>query len=133
MRSSLLTALLAASLGLTACASQQQQLPGADPQLTQLAKHAARKMDKPTLLEIGKRYEYGIGVPVNWQFAAQFYYAAAMDVRGGVFGTSNGIPMNVQAPIKGLPEAKARLAALRAKMKAAGYKCSGSWPTKFGC
>ena len=38
-------------------------------------------------------------------------------------GRMNGIPMNISRGRKGLPEAKARLQALRAKMKAAGYRC----------
>ena len=40
-------------------------------------------------------------------------------------GTTNGIPMNISRGRRGLPEARARLQALRAKMKAAGYRCSG--------
>jgi len=132
MRSSLPAVFLtaAAGLSLTACANH---LPGADPQLDRLAKHAARHQDKATLLQLGIRYEYGLGVPVNWTVAARFYDAAASSTPGGlIMGTSNGIPMNITRASKGLPEAKARLQGLRAKMKAAGYRCSGAgWSMIF--
>ena len=132
MRKSLTGTLMAAAtaFGLSACANH---LPGADPQLDRLAKHASRHQDKPTLLALGIRYEYGQGVPVDWKIAARFYAAAADSPPGGLFmGTTNGIPMNISRASKGLPEAKARLQALRAKMKAAGYRCSGAgWSMIF--
>ena len=94
--------------------------PGAaDPQLQELARRAMRYRDQYAQLELGKRYEYGIGVPVNWKAAAQLYMAAGTSHPGGIMGRmgpmGTGIPMNIDAPRKGLPEARARLQALRAK------------------
>ncbi len=133
MRSSLPAVLMiaASALGLNACVSSA--LPGipaqpgaADPQLQLLAKQAMRYQNKQAQLALGIRYEYGRGVPMNWKYAAQLYLAAATGSPGGIMGTTNGIPMNIQPRTKALPEAKARLQALRAKMKAAGYRCSGA-------
>jgi len=132
MRSSLPAALLiaAAMLSLDGCVSYSlpgipQEAGAADPQLQMLAKQAIRHQDQHAQLALGIRYEYGQGVPVNWKLAAQLYQQAATHVPGGLFmGMTNGIPMNVTAPLKGLPEAKARLQGLRAKMRAAGYRCT---------
>lgn len=139
MRSSLPAVILtaAASLGLSACVSSA--LPGipakagaADPQLQALARDALRGQDKQAQLALGIRYEYGRGVPINWKLAAQLYLAAATGSRGGIMGMTNGIAMNIAPPSKGLPEAKARYEALRAKMKASGYRCTGAgWSMIF--
>ncbi len=140
MRSSLPAALLiaAVALGLEACVSSAMpgipsQAGAADPQLQMLAKQAMRYQDPQAQLELGTRYEYGRGVPLNWKYAAQLYLAAGTSAPGGRFmGTTNGIPMNISRARKGLPEAKARYEALRVKMKAAGYRCTGAgWSMIF--
>jgi len=106
-----------------------------DPDLQDLARRALRHQDKSAQLALGIRYEFGRGVPMNWTLAARLYLAAAKGSPGGILGYANqvgGIPMNIAIAQRGLPEAKVRLAALRAKMKAAGYRCSGAgWSTIF--
>ncbi|MBA3666125.1 MAG: SEL1-like repeat protein [Sphingomonas sp.] len=142
MRSSLPAALLiaAAALSLNACVSSA--LPGipsqpgaADPQLQLLAKQAIRYQDKQAQLALGIRYEYGRGVPLNWKYAAQLYLVAAKSSGGGNFsmGAGGKLSHEVGPPRrKGLPEAKARYEALSAKMKAAGYRCTGAgWSMLF--
>src|SRR5919112_1602781 len=55
--------------------------PGAaDPYLQNLARRALRYWDADAQLELGIRYEYGRGVPVNWRYAEGFYKQAATSV-----------------------------------------------------
>ena len=131
MRSSWRAAALivVAALSVSGCVTYalpgiSQQPGAADPHLQMLARQALRHWDAHAQLELGIRYEYGQGVPQNWKLAAQLYANAADSTPGGMFlGMTNGHPDAISAYRKGLPEAKVRLRALQAKMKAAGMPC----------
>ncbi|HEY0626204.1 MAG TPA: SEL1-like repeat protein [Allosphingosinicella sp.] len=127
--------LMLVPLSLSACAPDRlpglrklYSLPGislepgaADPQLQDLVRRVHRQ-DKYAQLELGIRYEEGRGVPVNLKLAEQLYGLAAMNTRGSYFapgskGAAAPPQFFVQAGGKGLPEAKRRLEALRARRK----------------
>ncbi|WEK00989.1 MAG: SEL1-like repeat protein [Candidatus Sphingomonas phytovorans] len=86
---------------------------------------AARHGDKVAQLELGKRYEEGSGVPRNEQKAISLYRRAARtDVRQtsvyspAVGAERYGRVVQVAQPTiaPGLPEADARLTALRKRL-----------------
>jgi TPR repeat protein len=145
MRGPLLAMCLLTGIALSLNACVTGGLPGisehelaANQELKELKSRAFRHQDKHAQLELGIRYEYGRGVPVNWKAAAQLYAQAAKGNPGGIMGWSGlagapgSIPMDIEPRRKGLPEAKKRLEALRARMKAAGYKCDGvGWNAVF--
>lgn len=110
-------ALLAmASLG--GCASVQPCPVGG---LAALECSASRGF-KPAQLELGKAYEAGAGVPVDYERAADLYRAAAASVSGTTYvyspavGKSPGrvIPIRTGMDQSGLAEAKYRLGLLYA-------------------
>jgi hypothetical protein len=100
----------------------------ADPALSALASRAAGG-DRRALLELGIRFEEGRGVPMDWDRAAELYRRAAATtggttmvyvppVRRGASGTV--MPINTGPVVHGLPEARARLDALRKRRAAEG-------------
>ncbi len=95
--------------------------PGAaDPYLQNLARRALRDQDPHAKLELGIRYEYGRGVPVNWYWAESLYKSASRSWGGSTWSMAAGGRMTFMPGYrrKGLPEAKDRLGALRAKRAA---------------
>jgi TPR repeat protein len=125
-----LAVFLASSLSLAACASPAAYAaipltPGAaDPELQSLA-HRARRGDKPAQLELGLRYEEGLGLPVDLGRAARLYARAAADSGGvrwiysppvGSQKQGQAIAVNGGPPIAGLEAAKQRLRALRKRL-----------------
>ncbi|WP_129791748.1 SEL1-like repeat protein [Sphingosinicella sp. CPCC 101087] len=91
-----------------------------DPELQDLALRA-HAGDKHAQLELGIRYEEGLGVPINHDRAEQLYRAAASDSGEplyvysppvGQHGRGRVLPVRNESAWRGLPEAQARLAAL---------------------
>lgn len=86
-----------------------------------LAKRA-RSGDNDAQFQLGQRYEAGCGVPVDRERAIGLYRRAAAD-RGGTHmrfyparnGSVTAVPVNDGALVRGLPEARARLAALESQ------------------
>ena len=121
----LTVALLCAPLLLTACASTSYMgVPltagAADAELQSLARRA-QAGDKQAQLELGIRYEEGIGVPVDLRRAERLYRAAASDSGGTQMvyipasregGRAASVPINSGPAVQGLPAARARLFAL---------------------
>lgn len=72
--------------------------------------------DKHALLELGKRVEEGRGIAQDFDKAEKLYERAAKTTTGGTaVATRNGYEPITWTSASGLPEAEARLAALRAK------------------
>jgi TPR repeat protein len=96
------------------------QAGAADPEMQALAARA-QIGDKQAQLELGMRYEAGLGV-VRDLGRAKWLYASAAAPSGGTMwiyvpgvGKSRGsvMPVNMGPHLPGLPEAKARLRRLR--------------------
>jgi hypothetical protein len=130
-----LAALLAAAT-LAACASQPARFEGisfasaSHPlEVRALAERAAGG-DKVAQLELGIRYEEGLGLPVSRRRAERLYGMAAEHSGGGreydyfrpmrPGGRSHVIPIERGRFVPGLPEARARLEALRQRRAADG-------------
>lgn len=96
-------------------------LPGVtDPQIQDEYHRAMRKLDAHAELQLGIRYEYGQGVPMNWKYAERFYSLASKNLKGE-YSSPGGMFTHPTGVFRwGLPEAKQRLLALQAKMRAAG-------------
>lgn len=96
--------------------------PGkADPDLQDLVRRV-RAEDKHAQLELGKIYEEGRRVPQNLKLAEQLYGQASMTSRKlvGNYAPSFGPPapsLKGGPKMRGLPEAKLRYEALRARWK----------------
>ena len=121
---------VAAALPLTACTpSSYRGIPfaagAADPGLQALAQRA-RSGDKLAQLELGIRFEEGIGVPVDLGRAERLYRAAATASGGTIMVYVPGIrgrpgtvmPMSTGPRMPGLKEARNRLRALEARRAA---------------
>lgn len=119
----LLAAVLAASVLLTACAAPTRYAgidlrPGtADPELQSLARRA-QAGDRHAQLELGARYERGVGLPVDFGRAKALYQAAATSSGGTinvyVAPTRAGepgylTPVDLGPRRVGLPQAAAKL------------------------
>ena len=119
--------LLAGGLALTGCAAPTSYagislVPGAtDPELQRLAQ-MARSGDKQAQLELGIRFEEGLGVERNIGKARKQYRQAASDSGGVIWvyqppvkkgGSGRVMPVNFGARQKGLVEAARRLDALK--------------------
>ena len=100
----------------------------ADPELSALAVRASSG-DRHALLELGIRFEEGRGVPMDWRRAARLYRMAAATSGGTTMiyvpptrrgGSGYVMPVNLGPEIRGLPEARTRLQALRKRRAAEG-------------
>lgn len=111
----------------TACASQSYMgislMPGQAPSELQDLAQRACSGDKQAQLDLGIRYEKGIGVPNSSARALRLYRQAASDSSGTIWlyvpSVGNGtkgrvIPVNTGAKRQGLVEARSRLAAVAA-------------------
>jgi hypothetical protein len=120
-----------AGLMLSACAAQTQYLgipfaPGAAPPPIQSLAQRAAMGNKQAQYELGVAFETGEGVPADPKRARKLYRAAATQTGGTIFVYVPGpkgkagyvMPINMGPVISGLPEAKARLKALKAVEKA---------------
>ncbi len=113
------------------CAAQPQRFAGIPfysasypPEVRALAERAAAG-DKVAQLELGIRYEEGRGVPVSRRRAERLYRMAASHSGGGrdleffrpmrPGGRAYVMPVEGGRFVPGLPEARARLEALRAR------------------
>jgi hypothetical protein len=127
-------ALIAAALLVAACAPATRYqgvslaAGGADPEIQSLASRAATG-DKWAQLELGIRFEEGRGVPMDWRRAARLYRAASRTTGGTIMvymppvrrgGTGSVMPVSTGPRMPGLPEARARLDALRKRRQAEG-------------
>lgn len=99
-----------------------------DPAVRLLALRAASG-DKWAQLELGIRFEEGRGVPLDWRRAARLYRMAAAQSGGTTMiyvppvrrgGTGTVMPMSMGPVVPGLPEARARLEALRKRRASEG-------------
>jgi hypothetical protein len=101
---------------------------GAAPEVQALATRAASG-DKYAQLELGIRFEEGRGVPLDWERAERLYRTAAAQ-RGGTMmvyvpptrrgGAGHVMPISSGPVVPGLPEARARLEALRKRRETEG-------------
>jgi TPR repeat protein len=129
-----------ALLALAACNATPDRYQGislfadtADEPLRALARRAAAG-DKHAQLDLGIRFETGDGVPIDLRRAERLYRLAAAtsgDVRDVYYSsvlmkTPGKVLRTYQAPRFGLPEAQARLDALRERRRAAERAPSGS-------
>lgn len=80
---------------------------------------AARDGDKRAQFALGERYEHGDGVPLDLDQAAALYRAAAANGGGTRMmfvpqksGAVSSVPVNMGAPVSGLPEARDKLASV---------------------
>lgn len=120
---------VALAAALTACASQPSRFQGIafdsaahPPEVRALAQRAADG-DKAAQLELGIRFEEGRGVPVSRRRAERLYWMAASYSGGGreldffrpmrPGGRWHVNPTEGGRFVPGLPEARARLEALR--------------------
>jgi len=126
-----LTAALVAVAALAGCASQPERFAGISfnseshpAEVRALAERAAAG-DKLAQLELGIRYEEGRGVPSSRRRAERLYHMAASHSGGGrqyeyfrpmrPGGRSHVIPVEGGRFVPGLPEARARLEALKGR------------------
>jgi TPR repeat protein len=139
-RLSLRLAVAGAALGtLAACNSTTDRYQGislaadnVDEALRALAGRAAAG-DKRAQLALGIRFETGDGVPVDLRRAERLYRLAATttgDVRDVYFSsvhmkTPGKVLRTYEAPRFGVPEAQARLEALRERRRAAARQAPG--------
>jgi hypothetical protein len=115
------------ALALSACAAPTHYAgvdlrPGsADPTLQTLADRA-RMGSKQAQLELGIRYEDGIGLPIDRKRARQLYGLAAATTGGTIYvyqapvrkgGRGSVIPVNTGPVVSGLAAAKERLKAMK--------------------
>jgi len=124
-----LTAALISAAALAGCAAQPYRFAGISlnsaahpPEVRSLAERAAAG-DKVAQLELGIRYEEGRGVPVSRRRAERLYRMAASYSGGGreyeyfrpmrPGGRSHITSVERGRFVPGLPEARARLEALR--------------------
>jgi len=124
MRTAFAAALLLGILGMSACASSSfAGIPlaggAADPELQSLARRA-QAGDKHAQLELGIRYEQGLGVGIDLARAERLYRRAATATGGtrlvcipasGRHGPASTVPLSGRR-VEGLLEAATRLAAL---------------------
>ena len=128
MRIALAAALISAA-AVTGCAAQPERFAGISfdsashpPEVRALAERAAEG-DKMAQLELGIRYEEGRGVAADRRRAQRLYQMAATHSGGGrqyeffrpmrPGGRWHVIPIEGGPFVPGLPEARARLEALR--------------------
>jgi hypothetical protein len=118
--------LLCVSPFLTGCAANSYAgislAPGAaDPELQELARRA-QAGDQHAQLELGIRYEEGLGVPVEFERADRLYRLAARDSGGTIYvytppvgerGQGRVIPLKKETQRRGLAEARSRLLSLQ--------------------
>lgn len=86
----------------------------------------ARRGDKPMILELGRRYETGIGIPADVERAEALYSAAARTISGtiaiyvpGVGKSAGSVRMIRTGPdVPGLPEANYRRAMMHIEGRA---------------
>ena len=103
--------------------------PGAaSAEVQSLARRAAAG-DKRAQLELGTRFEDGRGVPLDWGRAERLYRMAATTTGGTRMvyvppvrrgGSGRVMPVSSGPLVAGLPEAQARLEALRKRRRAEG-------------
>lgn len=118
-----LALVIAAACAVPACVSGPRF--NCDPQTASSELHALQcrsaRGDKLAQLELGKRYEEGLGVPATPKRAASLYAAAAADTSGTTYiyspavgreSAGRVIPMRMGPDRPGLPEAKYRLGRL---------------------
>lgn len=119
------------ALSLVSCTAPSQYMGitlvsgAADPPLQSLA-HRARAGDKRAQLELGVRFENGVGVPRDFVRARSLYRAAAQEGAGPmwIYSAPAGkgqvgrvIQISPRFPQPGLPEAAKRLQALESNKK----------------
>lgn len=100
--------------------------PGAAPPALQGFAEQAQSGDKAAQLALGIAYEEGQGVAVDLKRARTLYRLAAANSGGTIYvyqppvrkgGRGGVIPVNLGPVVGGLAEARARLAALKVRMK----------------
>ena len=100
--------------------------PGAAPPALQGVAEQALSGNKAAQLALGIAYEEGQGVAVDLKRARTLYRLAAANSGGTIYvyqppvrkgGRGGVIPVNLGPVVAGLAGAKARLAALKARMK----------------
>ena len=101
--------------------------PGAANAEVQTLAQRAAAGDKWAQLELGIRFEEGRGVPVDWSRAARLYRQAAASTGGTIMvyvppvrpgGAGRVMPISSGPRTAGLPQARARLEALRKRRRA---------------
>lgn len=125
--------LAAVSLLVMSCADGDYQgislAPAAAPAELQSLAQRARGGDKRAQLELGIRFEEGLGVPIDWGRAERLYRMAATASGGTTMiyvppmrrGESGRVmPLRSGPRIPGLPEAQLRLDALRKRREVEG-------------
>jgi len=126
-------ALAAALLLLAGCTRDGFQgisfAPGAARADVQALARRAAAGDKIAQLELGIRFEEGRGVPMDWRRAERLYRMAAATTGGTRMvyippvrrgGTGTVVPMSSGPLVPGLPDARARLEALRKRRAVEG-------------
>lgn len=129
MRGGLLLIAALAAMKLSGCAAPSGYMgisfaAGAAPPELQRQAERAISGDKAAQLALGIAWEEGAGAPVDIKRAKTLYRLAAAATGGTIYiyqlpvragGRGGVIPVNLGPIVPGLPEAKARLVALKGK------------------